>query len=655
MSPALLAALALLFVSCEGFASVSSSFTTPGCLVRPAAQPHYASSGISMYSAFGGKKGGKKGKKGKAGKGGGGKAGKAGGGGGGGGGSSSAVDTSRKDYIYQMYGLTKTYGKGSGAGAVLKGINLSFYPGAKIGVLGYNGSGKSTLMKIMAGVDSEFEGESRLSDWAKVGYLQQEPELSDGETVGENLDASIKEIRDLLAQYAELTTAMSEPGSDMEKLGAKVDQLQNEIEAKNGWEIDRMLDRAMDALRCPPAEAKVALLSGGERRRVALCKLLLRRPDLLLLDEPTNHLDAESVAWLEDFLRVFPGTVVAITHDRYFLDNVAGYILELDRGKGYPYQGNYTGWLEQKSARMAAEEKVDAKRQKSIERELDWVRSSPKARQTKSKARLSSYESMVLEAESAADRAGSVDKIYIPPGPKLGDVVVEAKGVAKHYDGRVLYEGVDFSLPKGGIVGVIGANGRGKSTLLQMINGDIKPDEGEMVVGETVQVMYVDQNREGLDDKELTVFKAITDGAEEVQLGKRTLNSRAYCSLFNFKGGDQQKTVDLLSGGERNRLNLARTLKLGGNLLMLDEPTNDLDMDTLQALEQAILEFVGCAVVVSHDRFFLDRIATHILALEDDGSVVFFEGSFSEYETALKARNGGQEPKRPTFRPLPAV
>mmetsp|Transcript_25619 Transcript_25619/g.33534 ORF Transcript_25619/g.33534 Transcript_25619/m.33534 type:complete len:643 (+) Transcript_25619:68-1996(+) len=576
----------------------------------------------------------------------------------GGGSGGSAIDTSRREYIYQMYGLTKRYGKGDGSKAVLNNVNLAFYPGAKIGVVGNNGAGKSSLMKVMAGIETDFEGDSKISAWARLGYLPQEPELTDGETVGENVEAAVAETRQLLVDFEKLSEKYSDPDVDMDKLTEEIDQVQTKIEAVNGWELDRIVERALDALRCPPADAKVATLSGGEKRRVALTKLLLQRPDLLLLDEPTNHLDAESVAWLETFLKEFQGTVVAITHDRYFLDNVAQWILEMDRGQGLPFEGNYSGWLEKKAARLAQEAKDDKKRQKAIESELEWVRQSPKARQAKSKARLSSYESMLAEAEDANSnryQSSLNSPIYIPPGPKLGDKVVIAENVAKYYGDRVLYDSVNFDLPRGGVVGVIGANGVGKSTLLKLITGQLTPDQGTITVGETVKVMYVDQNREGLDDPDLTVFNAITDGAQEITLGKRTMNSRAYCSNFNFKGGDQQKSVASLSGGERNRLNLARTLKMGGNLLLLDEPTNDLDVDTLQYLEEAIENFVGCAVVVSHDRWFLDRIATHILAFEDDGNVCWFEGNFQEYEADLKRRNGGAEPKRPKFRPLPAM
>lgn len=635
--------------------TIASSGTATATRTAPAAR------GMTMYSAFKKKGGGGKKKAGgKVKTGGGGKtpsSGKGGGKGRGEGGPPKpAVDTSRKDFVYQMNRLSKSYGKGDGSKPVLKNVNLSFYPGAKIGVLGANGSGKSTLMKIMAGVDDEFQGESRLSDWAQVGYLEQEPKLNDGKTVESNIEAAVVPTRTLLKEYEQVSLELTTEGADMEKLSKEMDRLQDAIEAVNGWELDRVLERAMDALRCPDGNAEVENLSGGERRRVALCKLLLRRPDLLLLDEPTNHLDAESIAWMEDFLKGFSGTVVAITHDRYFLDNVAEYILELDRGEGFPFKGNYSGFMEKKLARLDSEAKVDNKRKKALEKELEWVRMNTKGRQAKGKARLARYESLTQEDEAAdAAARASLESIFIPPGPLLGTTVVEAKDLGKTKGQRLLYDGVNFELPRGGVVGIIGANGAGKSTLLNMIAGLDTPDMGELKVGETVKVMYVDQNREGLDDPDLSVYDAVTDGAEEIELGPRSIKSRAYLSWFNFKGGDQQKKVNLLSGGERNRLNLARTLKQGGNLLLLDEPTNDLDVDTLRALEEAIDGYPGCAVIVSHDRYFLDRVATHTLAFEDDGGVVWFEGSFAEYEQDLKRRNGGNEPKRPKFRPLPTV
>src|SRR5215475_13569313 len=506
---------------------------------------------------------------------------------------------------------------------ILKGIWLSFYPGAKIGFLGANGAGKSTLLRIMAGVDTDFLGEAHPADGVRIGYLPQEPHLDSAKDVRANVDDGVAEVRALLTRFDEINAKLGEPmdADEMEKILAEQARVQDAIEAANGWDLDRTVEIAMDALRCPPGEADVATLSGGEVRRVALCRLLLQKPDMLLLDEPTNHLDAESVAWLERYLKEYPGTVVAITHDRYFLDNVAGWILELDRGAGIPWEGNYSSWLEQKRQRLAQEEKQDRARQRTLERELEWVRMSPRARQAKSKARLQAYETLL--AEGGKEREG-VAEIIIPAGPRPG-VVVQAEHLFKGYGDRLLIEDLSFSLPRGGIVGVIGANGAGKTTLFRMITGPEKPDQGVLRVGETVQLAYVDQSRDALDPRK-TVWEEISGGAEQLTLGGRQMASRAYVASFNFKGADQQKKVGDLSGGERNRLHMAKMLQAGGNLLLLDEPTNDLDVDTLRALEDAVLEFAGCAVVISHDRWFLDRIATHMLAFEDEGRVVWFEG-----------------------------
>ena len=535
---------------------------------------------------------------------------------------------------------------------ILKGIYLSFFPGAKIGVIGSNGSGKSSLLKIMAGVDQDFLGEAKPADGVKIGYLPQEPLLDPTKDVRGNVEEALAETRALLTRFEEISMKFAEPMSDdeMTVLLDKQAALQDRIDAANAWEIDRTLDIAMDALRLPPADAKVDTLSGGEKRRVALCRLLLSKPDMLLLDEPTNHLDAESVAWLERYLKDFPGTVVAITHDRYFLDNAAEWILELDRGEGVPWKGNYSSWLDQKEKKLATEEKQASARKRTLERELEWVRMSPKARQANSKARLGAYEALV-EEEAKADVAGH--EILIPPAPRLGDEVVIAKKLTKAFGDKLLFENVDFALPRSGIVGIIGPNGAGKTTLFRMIMGTEQADGGELIVGKTVVPSYVDQSREALDP-EKTVYQEIAGDYDNLQFGTRTVNSRAYCGWFGFKGSDQQKKVGLMSGGERNRLHLAKLLKSGGNMLLLDEPTNDLDVDTLRALEDALLTFSGCAVVISHDRWFLDRIATHILAFEGDSEVVWFEGNYQDYEADLKRRKGmaANEPHRIKYRKL---
>lgn len=534
---------------------------------------------------------------------------------------------------------------------VLKGLWLSFYPGAKIGVLGHNGAGKSTLLRIMAGIDKDIIGEAKPADGTRVGFLQQEPRLDAGKTVLENVEAAVMDTRKLLTRFEEIGMLLGESPDNMEELLEEYAVLQDKIEASGGWELDRMLERAMDALRLPPAEAEVDKLSGGERRRVALCRLLLEKPDLLLLDEPTNHLDAESVAWLERFLAEYAGTVVAVTHDRYFLDNVAGWILELDRGNGYPYEGNYSGWLEQKKKRLELEKKEDSSRKKTLERELEWVRMNPRARQAKSKARLASYETLLAEDQKAKDYEPS--KIHIPAGARLGNIVVEADHLSKAFGDKLLIDDLSFSLPRGGIVGVIGPNGAGKTTLFKMIMGLEKPDKGTMRIGESVELAYVDQSRDALDPNK-NVWQEISGGEPTLMVGKREVNSRAYVSSFNFQGPDQQKKVGDLSGGERNRLHLAKLLRRGGNVLLLDEPTNDLDVDTLRSLEEALLEFAGCAVVISHDRWFLDRIATHILAFEGDSKVVWFEGNYEAYEADLKRRLGKEadEPRHFRYRKL---
>jgi ATP-binding cassette ChvD family protein len=551
-------------------------------------------------------------------------------------------------FIYTMKGLGKVHPPDH---VVLKDIWLSFYFGAKIGVLGLNGAGKSSLLKIMSGEDQQFVGEAWPGEGISVGFLHQEPRLNPEKSVLGNVEEGVAEIKALLTRYDELNAKLGEDLSpdQMDKVIEEQSRVQDKIEAMNAWDLDSRLELAMDALRLPPPDADVTKLSGGERRRVALCRLLLKSPDLLLLDEPTNHLDAESVAWLERFLKDYAGTVVAVTHDRYFLDNVAGWILELDRGHGIPWEGNYSSWLEQKQSRLAQEEKSETKRQRTLERELEWIRMSPRARQAKGKARLNAYEDLLKE--ETAKKIEQVE-IYIPPGPRLGDIVVEARGLKKGYGDTLLMDDVNFTLPRGGIVGVIGPNGAGKTTLFRMITGQEKPDAGTLRLGDTVEVGYVDQSRE-LDPNK-SVFEEITGGGDSVELGKREVASRAYVSWFNFKGATQQRKVGQLSGGERNRVHLAKLLKGGANLLLLDEPTNDLDVDTLRALEEALLNFAGCAVVISHDRWFLDRIATHILAFEGDSRVEWFEGNYQDYEADRKRRLGTEadQPHRIKFRKL---
>ena len=539
-------------------------------------------------------------------------------------------------FVYTMKGLGKVYPPDS---QVLKDIWLSFLPGAKIGVLGLNGAGKSTLLKIMAGEETSFVGEAFPGQGVSIGYLHQEPRLNPKKDVRGNVEEGVAEIKAVLDRYDAVNAKLGEDLSpeEMDKVLDEQSKLQDRIDATNAWDLDSRLDLAMDALRLPPPDADVTTLSGGERRRVALCRLLLLSPDLLLLDEPTNHLDAESVAWLERFLKDYPGTVVAVTHDRYFLDNVAGWILELDRGHGIPYEGNYTGWLEQKQSRLQQEEKAESKRQRTLQRELDWIRMSPRARQAKGKARLNAYEQLLNE--DTAQKLDTVE-IYIPPGPRLGDIVVEARGLKKAYGDTVLFDDLTFTLPRGGIVGVIGPNGAGKTTTFKLITGEEKPDAGSIRLGDTVEVGYVDQSRE-LDPNK-SVFDEITGGVDELEMGKKKVPSRAYVSWFNFKGAQQQRKVGTLSGGERNRVHLAKLLRKGSNLLLLDEPTNDLDVDTLRALEEALLNYAGCAVVISHDRWFLDRIATHILAFEGDSETVWFEGNYQDYEADRKRRLGAQ-------------
>ncbi len=555
------------------------------------------------------------------------------------------------EFVFVMDDLRKVVGEGR---VILDGISLSFFPGAKIGVLGHNGAGKSSLLRIMAGLDQDYLGEARPLKGVRVGFLSQEPELDPTKDVLGNVEEGVGEIGRLLEEFNAISARFAEPLDDdeMNSLLGKQAELQDQIDAKDGWEVERTLEVAMDALRCPPGDADVSTLSGGERRRVALCRLLLSKPDMLLLDEPTNHLDAESVAWLERFLSEYPGTVVAVTHDRYFLDNVAGWILELDRGRGIPWQGNYSSWLEQKRKRLEVEEKQASAHSRTLQRELDWMQMSPRARQAKGKARINAYEKLLAEGQ---DRALDRVEIPIPVPARLGDVVVEAEGLAKAFGSEILIEDLSFKLPPGGIVGVIGANGAGKSTLFKMIVGEEKPDAGEIRLGETVKLAYVDQTRDALEPGR-TVWEAISGGEDMISVGRREVPSRAYVSSFNFKGPDQQKQVEALSGGERNRVHLARLLKSGGNVLLLDEPTNDLDVDTLRALEDALVEFAGCVVVISHDRWFLDRIATHILAFEGDSHAEWFEGNYQDYEADRRRRLGGDAdtPHRIKYRRIDA-
>jgi len=554
-------------------------------------------------------------------------------------------------YVYVMKSLGKSY---PGGKEVFKDIWLSFYPGAKIGVIGYNGAGKSTLLKIMAGLDKEFSGEAWAAEGVKIGYLEQEPRLNPAKNVWDNVMEGVAEKKALLDKFNEVSMKMAEEMTDaeMDALMAEQADLQEKIEAQNLWDLDREIEIAMDALRCPPADAEIAKLSGGEKRRVALCKLLLEKPDMLLLDEPTNHLDAESVAWLEHFLKEYPGTVVLVTHDRYFLDNVTGWILELDKGRGIPYEGNYSAWLEQKSKRVEQEEKTEDAKAKQLARELEWIRQSPKARQSKSKARITAYEQLLAQKN---DKQPGSAQIIIPNGPRLGENVIEFTGISKSYGDRMLIDNFNARIPAGAIVGIIGPNGAGKTTMFRMLTGQEAPEKGSVKIGETVKLGYVDQGREQLDGNK-TVFEEISSGNEEIELGGRSVKSRAYCSSFNFKGADQQKKTSALSGGERNRVHLAKMLKSGGNVILLDEPTNDLDVETLRALEEAIMDFAGCVLVISHDRFFLDRLATHVIAFEGDSHVEWFEGNFAEYEDDKKRRLGENSvnPQRIRYKKLAA-
>ena len=548
--------------------------------------------------------------------------------------------------IFSMEGVSKTFAPGK---KVLNNIWLSFFYGAKIGVLGLNGSGKSTLLKIIAGIDQNYEGNIHFDGSYKIGYLEQEPILNEEKTVREIVAEGVQPIIDLMKEYDDINLKLAEPmdEDEMMKIIERQGELMEKLDHHNAWELDNKLNTAMDALRCPPDDAPVKVLSGGERRRVALARLLLSNPDILLLDEPTNHLDAESVHWLEQYLQSFPGTVIAVTHDRYFLDNVAGWILELDRGEGIPWKGNYSSWLEQKARRLEQEEKTESKRRKTLERELEWIRMAPKARQTKGKARLNAYEK--LAGEGAKEKEAKLE-LYIPPGPRLGEVVINLADLSKGYGDRILFENLSFEIPKNAIVGIIGPNGVGKSTLFRMIMGKETPDKGDIVLGETVQIAYVDQSHEQLQDGEKTVYDVISEGNDILQIGNSSINARAYMSKFNFSGSAQQKKVGVLSGGERNRVHLAMTLKEGGNVLLLDEPTNDIDVNTLRALEDALDNFAGCALIISHDRWFIDRLATHILSFEDEAEVIFFEGNYSQYEAMKKEKMGDVTPKRPKFK-----